>query len=196
MFFVKSYLSRFILIAALLALSACGGDLTDDLNPSDADLRPAVTAGTIGHLPGQTAADFSLRTSTDQIFQLSEHLATGAVPADAVVLYFTMWCPICLAHSDHMYNLVIPQFKSRGTVVYALVDYVSGSVPGARASEMANGYAGSDFITLVDSQQGIMSQFNAAMGSVVVIDANGTILMNEDYRNGAGLTETLNDLLP
>ncbi len=196
MYFVNLYLLRMFLIAAMLGLSACGGDLTDDLNPSDADLRPAVTTGTIGHQPGQVAADFSLRSSTDQTFQLSEHLATGSAPADAVVLYFTMWCPICLAHSDHMYNLVIPTFETRGTVVYALVDYVSGSVQGARASEMANGYAGSDFITLVDAQQGVMEQFNAAMGSVVVIDTNGTILMNEDYRNGDGLTNTLNDLLP
>lgn len=181
----------------VMALSLVGcGDLADDLNPSDHDQRPAVTAGTLGNQPGQLAVDFSLATSTATTFQLSNHLAGGSQPVDAVVLYFTMWCPICLAHSDHMFNSVIPQFQARGTVVYALVDYVSGSVVASRAAEMANGYAGSVFVTLVDDQRAVMDQFNAAMGSVIVIAADGTIVMNEDYRNGDALMTNLDALLP
>ena len=195
MYCVKSFLSKCVMFTAVLFLSACG-DVTDDLNPSADDKRPVVEAGSTGYLPGQLAADFSLSTSTADTFQLSDHLAAGTEPADAVVLYFTMWCPICLAHSDHMYNVVIPQFRNRGTVVYALVDYVSGSVAGSRASEIANGYAGSEFVTLVDDQRTLMEQFNAAMGSVIVIDADGVILMNEDYRNGEDLMGTLDRLLP
>lgn len=183
------------LLAVALLVSGCG-DMGDDLHPSDQDRRPSVSAGSTGHLPGQLAADFSLSTSTAAIFQLSEHLSGGSAEADAMVLYFTMWCPTCLAHSDHMYNLVIPRFQSRGTVVYALVDYVSGSVAAARASETANGYAGSEFITLVDGQRAVMDQFNAAMGTAVVIARDGTILMNQDYRNGDTLQQTLDALLP
>jgi hypothetical protein len=95
-----------------------------------------------------------------------------------------------------MYNTVIPQFSGRGTVVYGLVDYVSGSVSASRAAELANGYAGSDFTTLADVSQNLLDQFNGAMGVVVVIDSDGTILLNEDYRGGSALIETLDQQLP
>ncbi len=186
---------RWLGLVMVILLAGCG-DMTDDLNPSDHDQRSAVIVGSSGYQPGQLAADFSLSTSIAAMFQLSDNLAVGSQPADAVVLYFTMWCPICLAHSDHIYNAVIPQFQNRGTVVYALVDYVSGSVDGSRAAEMANGYAGSEFVTLVDDQRAVMDQFNAAMGTVIVIAADGTIVMNEDYRTGESLMENLDALLP
>jgi len=192
---VRSWCKYFSLTLLLSMLSACG-DLTEDLSPSSDDKRATVTAGTTGYMPGQLAADFFISSSAADTFQLSDHLATGAEPADVVVLYFTMWCPICLAHSDHIYNVVMPQFAGRGTIVYGLVDYVSGSVSAARASEQANGYAGSDFVTLVDNQHALMDQFNGAMGTVVVIDSDGTILMNEDYRNGATLIDILGQQLP
>lgn len=183
------------IIALILLLAGCGG-MADDLNPSSKDERPEVIPGAIGYMPGQIAADFSLTTSTGSTFQLSDYLADGEHASDAVVLYFTMWCPVCLAHSDHIYSEVIPHFKSRGTVAYVLVDYVSGSVAVSRAQERSNGYAGSDFTTLVDSDLDVMDQFNAAMGTVVVIATDGSILLNEDYRNGVALNETLNQLLP
>ncbi len=191
---VNAWFKYFSLAVLVSVLSGCG-DLTDDLNPSSNDKRETVVAGTTGYMPGQLAADFSISTSVADTFQLSDRLAAGSEPADVVVLYFTMWCPICLAHSDHIYNVVMPQFAGRGSVVYGLVDYVSGSVSAARASEQANGYVGSDFVTLVDDQRALMGQFNGAMGTVVVIDANGTILMNEDYRNGATLMNILEQQL-
>ena len=116
--------------------------------------------------------------------------------ADAVVLYFTMWCPICLAHSDHMFNNVIPQFSQRGDVVYLMVDYVSGSVVTSRAAETANGYAGSEFVTVVDTDRSVMGLFNTAMGSVVVMGADGVILVNEDYRSGDATMDALDGYLP
>ncbi|HEY4732902.1 MAG TPA: hypothetical protein VIH66_06615 [Gammaproteobacteria bacterium] len=182
-------------ILLCLGLGACG-DLMDDLSPSSSDKRPDVVAGSIGNMPGQIAVDFSIKDSLNNDFVLSGHLSGGSEPADVVVLYFTMWCPICLAHSDHMYNYIIPQFRSRGTVVYGLVDYVSGGVSATRASELANGYAGSDFTTLADVDQGLLEQFNGAMGIVVVIDSDGTILLNEYYRDGSALSATLDQQLP
>jgi peroxiredoxin len=196
MFYVNRHSMHYLwLLTALLLLPGCG-DMTGDLDPSGQDKRPDITAGSIGYLPTQKAADFSVSDSTGNSFALSDHLTGGSEPADAVVLYFTMWCPICLAHSDHMYNHVIPHFKTRGNVVFALVDYVSGSVSGSRMAELANGYAGSDFITLADVDQGLQDQFNAAMGTVVVIDSSGTILINEDYRDGSALIDTLDQQLP
>lgn len=194
MYYVKNILrGLFVLIA--LGLSACN-EITDDLNPSGEDKRPDVVANSIGYMPGQIAADFTIKTSLDDDFVLTDYLAGGSQPVDAVILYFTMWCPVCLTHSDHMFNTVIPQFETRGEVVYALVDYVSGSVLASRAIETANGYAGSDFITLVDVGLDLKTQFNAGMGSVVVISAEGVILLNEDYRSGDAIQEVLDEYLP
>jgi len=192
---VRQHLRLPLLILLCLLLSACN-DLLDDLNPSGSDKRGTVVAGSIGNRPGQIAADFTLKDSLGNNFVLSDHLTAGSDPADVVVLYFTMWCPVCLSHSDHMYNTVIPQFTGRGTVVYGLVDFVSGSVSATRAAELANGFAGSAFTTLADTNQGLLDQFNGAMGIVVVIDSDGTILLNEDYRNGTALTTLLDQQLP
>jgi peroxiredoxin len=178
----------------LLLLGGC--QIGDNLNPSGDDRRPDVTPGTIGYLPGQTAADFSVADSHGDTVTLSQHLAGGATPADAVVLYFTMWCPICLSHSDHLALTVAPQFATRGTVRYFLVDYVSGSVSATHSAEMINGYDGSVFATLADVDQAVYDQFHAAMGTVVVIDANGKILVNEDYRDGSPVMDVLDALLP
>jgi len=176
-------------------ISACN-NLTDDLLPSSSDKRSDVVLGSIGSRPGQIAADFSIQDSLGNTFNLADHLSGGSQPADVIVLYFTMWCPICLSHTDHMLTTVIPQFSSRGTVVYGLVDYVSGSIALSRATELANGYGGSAFTTLVEINQDLMNQFNAAMGTVVVIATDGTILLNEDYRNGTALQDILDQQLP
>lgn len=184
-------LSAFLLSAAL---SAC--DIQDDLLPSDSDKRTSVVLGSVGSSPGQIAADFTVKDSLNNDFVLSDYLTGGSTPADIVVLYFTMWCPVCLSHTDHMYNTVLPQFSSRGTVVYGLVDYVSGSVSASRNEELANGYAGSAFTVLSDENLILMNQFNGGMGIVVIIDSDGTILLNEDYRNGSALIQTLDAQLP
>jgi len=183
------------LVLAVLIVSGCN-ELTNDLDPSGEDKRPAVEANTIGYQPGQIAPDFTVRTTLDEAFTLSDYLNGGSQAKDAVVLYFTMWCPICLAHSDHIYNNLIPQFATRGDVTWLLVDYVSGSVVTARAAETANGYAGSAYTTLVDVDHTVMDSFNTAMGSVVVIGGDGTILLNEDYRSGDATQAVLEAYLP
>jgi len=183
-----------ILTFVLILMTGCGGN--NNLAPSSSDLRPTVTAGSVGYLPTQKIADFSLQDSLGNPWRLSDHLSGGLVPANATVLYFTMWCPICLAHSDHILYTVIPKFAARGTTNYMLIDYVSGSVIGARSSEIANGYNGSPFTVLVDSTQSLMQQLNASMGTTVVVDSYGTILMNEDYRTGTNLMSILDGVLP
>jgi len=170
--------------------------MKNDLLPSASDQRSAVTVGTIGHRPEQLVADFTLPNSTGKDFTLSTHLQTGTEPADAIVLYFTMWCPICLGHSDHMFNTVMPQFQDRGDVVYILVDYVSGSTAVVRATETASGYTGSGFVTLADNDQSLLKQFEATNGTTVVIAGDGTVLLNEDYRTGENLMNILDEHLP
>jgi hypothetical protein len=189
-----------ILMTLLLCFSLNACNMADDLFPSSDDKRVTVELGSIGNMPGQISEDFIVKDSLNNDFVLSEHVDIGtnpaSDPADVVILYFTMWCPTCLSHSDHIYNTVIPQFRGRGTVVYGLVDYVSGSVSATRAAEVANGYAGSDFTVMADVGQALLNQFNGAMGITVVIASDGTILLNEDYRNGSALIEILDQQLP
>ncbi len=190
------YIARWLAIVLLCAgLGACG-DLVDDLDPPGDDSRTEIIPGSSGGMPGQIAADFTISDSLMSGFRLSDHLEGGSAPADVVMLYFTMWCPICLSHSDHIYNTVIPRFETRGRVIYGLVDYVSGTVAATRATEIANGYGGSDFTTLADTGQSLLNQFNASMGTVVLIDSDGVVLLNEDYRNGSALIEVLEQELP
>jgi len=190
-----SYVKRFIILTGLVFLTACN-DITDDLSPSSNDRREEIVTGSIGNMPGQIAANFTIKDIQNNDFILSEQLAGGSTPADIIVLYFTMWCPICLSHSDHINNYIIPQFSDRGTIVYGLVDYVSGSIAITRASAQANGYSNSEFIILADENQLLFDQLNAAMGTVVVIDNDGTILLNEDYRTGTALSDILEFQLP
>ena len=186
---------KVLLLTALLTLSACGNTL-DDLNPSSDDLRPTVIANSIGSQPGQKAADFFAPATDGTTFKLSDYLAGGTFSSDAVVFYFTMWCPICISHTDHLLFNIIPQFQGRGTTTYVLVDYVSGSIASTTVSEAVNGYAGSIFTTIADENQTILSQLNGAMGKTIVIDNNGIVQMNEDFRTGDNLIHTLNRILP
>ena len=194
MSYVKALRQLLTLSLLLISLSAC--DMKDDLQPSNSDDRGTVESGSIGHLPGQIAADFTIKDMYGDDFVLSDHLAGGSNPADVVVLYFTMWCPICLSHTDYIYTNIIPQFTNRGTVVYGLVDYVSGSVSATYAQASANGYLTPKFDVLADANQAILNQFNGAMGITVVIGSDGTILMNEDFRSGETLVEILDQQLP
>ena len=184
-----------ILLLSAISLTACG-DIDHDLLPSDEDQRPTVTAGSVGHLPQQISPDFTLSDSEGNPFTLSDHLIGGTEPADVIVLYFTMWCTVCLGHTDHMFNTIRPQFQSKGDVIFVLVDYVSGSVALTRASELANGYGGSGFVTVADVDQSLFKQYHAANGTTVVISDDGTIFINEDYRAGENLIKALTSLLP
>ncbi|MES0328135.1 MAG: hypothetical protein ABUK13_08090, partial [Gammaproteobacteria bacterium] len=99
MFYVKT-IQKFLLLFVLgFMLSAC--DIKDDLLPSSNDQS---TQG--------IAADFTTKDIYNNDFVLYDHLTIGAntSPADAVVLYFTMYCPVCTADTDHIQNTVIPQF--------------------------------------------------------------------------------------
>ncbi len=168
-------------LAAALAmlLAGCG-----DLAPSDADKRPAVQEGIIGSGVGQIAPDFTIPDSLGDNVTLS-----AAFPsAKGVVLYFTMWCPVCDAHMSDMRAATIPAFPAAR---FFAVDYVCGSVAEARSSEIANGYLDSGFTVLADVGARVLAAYGATMGTTVVIDNTGVVRMNEDYRDGARLRAVL-----
>lgn len=165
----------FGLILASLFLSAC----LEDLNPDGRDLRSDSDKGP------STALNFNAITTQSQSIILEDELLTH----DAVVLYFTMWCPLCDSHMSHMRSHVIDQYSN---VRFFMVDYVSGSLSQSRSSQLANGF--SDLTLLVDNHQSLLNSFNATMASVVVIKDDMTILLNEDYKNGSRLLEVLANL--
>jgi peroxiredoxin len=167
-------------MAALSLLTACG----DNLAPSGNDQRPAVQAGTIGPAVGQKAADFSVSDTTGTAVTLVSSLAARK----AAVFYFTMWCPICDIHMSSIRSTIAPQFP---TVGFYLVDYVSGSVTDAGAAASSSGYAGGIFTILADTRHILTANFQGTMGTTVVVDSSGTILMNEDFRDGVRLHSVL-----
>ncbi len=160
-------------------LAACG-----DLAPSGTDKRPPVAPGTIGPAVGQIAPDFTLPDS------LGDNVTLSAVfpAAKGVVLYFTMWCPVCDSQMSNMRSAVIPVYPNAR---FFAVDYVCASVAEARSSEVANGYVGSGFTVLADVGANVLGAYAATMGTTVVIDNTGVILMNEDYRDGSHLGSVL-----
>lgn len=176
---------RYLLIILALAVTAC-----DDLYPSGEDKRAPVDTSTIGASVGQIAPDFDLSDTEGNMVTMSTELFNN----DAIVLYFTMWCPICDAHMSHMRAQVIPNYPN---VKFFIVDYVSGTVELSLLAQQENGYT--DLTVLVNNiPQDVLSLYEATMGTTVVIEnagSHGIVRMNEDYKDSVKLTTTL-DALP
>lgn len=170
------------LLALALMLAACGNNLL----PSGEDRRPAATGGA-GHAVGQTAPDFTMGDTTGGTVSLSALNAAGK----PVVLYFTMWCPICDAHMQHMQTTAMAQYPN---AVYVAVDYLSGGVAAAAAAQSSAGYGSTPFIVAADVGQTVLNAYHATMGTTVVIDKTGVVRMNEDYKDGAALLAVLGAL--
>ncbi len=159
--------------------------MTDDLTPSGDDKRPAVESGSIGSQPTQSAPNFTAIDTLNNSHTLNDELAL----TDAVVLYFTMWCPICDSHMAHIRSSLIPEFPNTR---FLIIDYVTGSIIASRAAQLANGYA--SFTVLADSNQALHDTFKGSMGITVVIDGSGTVQLNEYYKDGQKIRETLASL--
>ncbi len=182
-----------LLLGLVWALLGCQPGLVDDLLPSDEDRR-----GGESYLPGQpldAATRAAPLVDVNGVRRTLDELLGAADPPDAVVIYFTMWCPICLAHTDHLHNEVLPRFAG-ADVRYLVVDYVSGSWQDMRAAAAANGYLGTDLEVVLDADDVLFQRLHGAMGNVVVVDADGVIRMNAYYRDGRELVATLSRLVP
>lgn len=175
------------LLLALLLIAGCG-NMMNDLDPSGNSKVPAVQAGTTGAAVGQNAPDFTLSDTTGNLITLS-----SVYPATrGVVMYFSMWCPICDEHLNELSTAVIPAYPQ---FRYFAVDYVSGSIANAQNTVVSNGFSGAPFGVLVDANMAVYKSYSANMGTTVVIDANGVIRMNEDYKDGARLRSALAGLM-
>jgi peroxiredoxin len=173
-----------IWLVVFFSLISCGGS---DLFPSGEDKTPAVVGGSTGSAVGQKGPDFSVPDTKGGTVTLASALASRK----AMVLYFTMWCPICDSHMSHMLAATIPSFPDVG---FFAVDYVSGTVTAALSSEIANGFADTPFSVLADTNHTLLQNYQATMGTTIVIDSGGIVRMNEDYKDGARLTSVLSIL--
>jgi peroxiredoxin len=174
---------RYLLIALLLVITAC-----DDLYPSADDKRQPVDTNAVGYSVGQIAPDFSLLDTENNMVQMLTELNGKS----GIVLYFTMWCPICNSHMYDMETQVMPNFPN---VRFLIVDFVSGTVSLSRDAQLSNGYA--NLTVLVDNVQEVLNLYNATMGTTIVIEnsgSQGTVRMNEDYKDGTKLIDTLTTL--
>lgn len=167
---LKTWLARLLCMLVICAMLA---GCNEDLHPSDTDERPEVIAGSIGYQTGQTAADFTVSDSEGNAIVLADELAMNS----GVVLYFTMWCPLCDTHMSNLRSSVQPDYPN---VRFLIVDYVSGSVARSRSAQLSNGYASETVLS--DQHHLLLTQFNATMGTTIVIDSLGRIQMNEDYK--------------
>ena len=178
-----------VLVLIPVFLAGCGGTM-NDLNPSNSDKQATVQSGTVGSHVGQKAPDFTISDTLGTSVNLSSVLTGTGVTG--VVLYFTMWCPTCDIHMSSMRSSHIPNFPN---VRFFAVDYVSGTVAEARDSEISNGYSGSGFTVLVDTDKTVQNlYYPTTMGTTIVIDKTGVIRMNEDYKDDR-LTTALTSLL-
>ncbi|MCP5207135.1 MAG: hypothetical protein H7A01_08050 [Hahellaceae bacterium] len=163
-----------LITATLLALSLQG--CKEDLFPSDKDNRTETIITTV---------DFVATTTLDEVIDLDALLAEY----DAVVLYYTMWCPLCDTHMSYITSAIMPNYPQ---TAFLMVDYVSGSVSQSRRSQVENGYQA--LTVIADSDQSLLDQFHATMATTVVISQDKLVLLNEDFKNGARLIDTLNTL--
>jgi peroxiredoxin len=173
------YWGYLCMAALLFSLQGCGNNLVPD--GSDKRLQ---TPGSVG----QNAPVFSISDVDGNIVTLPAALSGKS----GIVLYFTMWCSICDVHMDHIRSVDMPAFPNVG---FYLVDYVSVSVADARTAALSDGFYGTAGLTvLAGFGNAVVTDYDATMGTTVVIDSSGVIRMNEDFKDGARLQSVLSAL--
>lgn len=174
LFVGTAHTAKFSVLLALVVLVMLLQGCKEDLLPSDKDNRTENTVTTV---------DFIATTSVDETIELDSLLAEY----DAVVLYYTMWCPLCDTHMSYISSAIMPNYPQ---TAFLMVDYVSGSVSQSRRSQVENGYQA--LTVVADADQSLLDQFHATMATTVVISQDKVVLLNEDFKNGARLIDTLN----
>ena len=171
------HFKRLIALAALTFLiTGC----QEDLLPSNDQLESNSKAEV-----GSTIEDLNFDLSTSENQNLSERLQNS----DAVVLYFTMWCPVCDSHMSHIRQHYRSQYTN---VDFIFVDYVSGSISASLGAQQSSGYT--DFDVIADFDDALEDRLGGNMAITLVVDKNFTVLMNEEFKTGTQLTSVLNQL--
>lgn len=167
----------FWVLLTCLFLSAC----QEDLLPSNDPLED-----TKGLQQGSMVDDFNFTLSDGSTQRLSTELSQY----DSVVLYFTMWCPVCDSHMSHIRTDLVSQFTN---VKFIFVDYISGSIGYSLDAQQANGYT--DFKVIADIDNELENLFNGTMATTIVIDKNFVVQFKGLYKTSEDLTQILNEVL-
>lgn len=168
---------RWIVLGSLAFLIA---GCQEDLLPSNDQLETNSKAEV-----GSTLEDLSFFLSTHENQNLSDRLQQS----DAVVLYFTMWCPVCDSHMSHIRRNFRDEFPN---VDFIFVDYVSGSINASLGAQRSSGYT--DFDVIADFDDTLQNRLGGTMAITLVIDKNFTIRMNEEFKTGSHLMDVLHQL--
>ncbi len=144
-----------------------------NLLPDDADLRGQNPGNILA--VGQQAPEFSLPVTDGSTLTL----ASGLAGKNGLVIYFTMWCPVCTSHTDEVVQAIVPAYPNAR---YVMVDYVSSSINEAATLKTYGGYDSTGIVVALDGSQSLMNSYGATMAFVVIIDSTGKIRMNEVYK--------------
>ena len=129
--------------------------------------------------------DFTVNLNTEQDYSLSERLNNY----DGIVLYFTMWCPVCDNHMQLLRSDFVAQYPN---VDFVLVDYVSASAANSRTTQLNNGYR--DFNVISDRDDYLENVLDGAMARIVLIDKNFTVVFSELFKNHLDLAAAIEGL--
>lgn len=170
MFYVKCSRLKYLCVLLVLALSTAQ---CSNLLPDDADLRGQNPGNILA--VGQQAPDFAMPVTDGSTLTL----ASGLAGKNGLVIYFTMWCPVCTSHTDEVVQAIMPAYPNAR---YVMVDYVSSGIGEAATLKTYGGYDSTGIVVALDRSQSFMNSYGATMAFVVIIDSTGKIRMNEVYK--------------
>ncbi len=170
MFYVKYPRLKSLSLLLMVATSMLQ---CSNLLPDAADLRGQNPGNILA--VGQQAPNFALPVTDGSTLTL----ASGLAGKNGLVIYFTMWCPVCTSHTDEVVQAILPAYPNAR---YVMVDYVSSGIGEAATLKTYGGYDSTGIVVALDSSQSLMNSYGATMAFVVIIDSAGKIRMNEVYK--------------
>ncbi|MDH4200736.1 MAG: redoxin family protein [Spirochaetia bacterium] len=182
MLFDKKY---FLYLLAILYSFSCSNPLPlSNLFPDGTDKRNINSENPTysGLQVGNSVPDLTFFNTDGTTETLSNILRLRK----GVVIYFTMWCPLCETHMDYIRFNIKPGYPD---IEFYLMDYVSATITGAQDNQTATGYT--DFQAALDKNFTLTDLFYGTMGTTIVIDKKSVIKMNEDFKNGQRLSNVL-----
>ncbi len=167
------FIKKTLLLLGVIFLLGCQEDLMPESKNTNITHEPFIIS------------DFTAKLNTQQEYSLSDALTHH----DGIVLYFTMWCPVCDNHMQLLRSDFVTQYSD---IDFVFVDYVSGSAANSRATQLNSGY--SDFNVISDVDDFLEETLQGSMGSIILIDKNFTVVFSEVFKNHMDLAEAIEAL--
>jgi peroxiredoxin len=169
-----------LVLAAILALSACGGPQSGQ-GGQGGGAAPGAAPGAAGDAPGRVsgqAADFTLRDIDGRTVRLSDY--RGQV---VLVNFWATWCVPCAAELPHLQRFY-EKYRDQGFVVLAIS--MDGPESSAEVAPRARRY-GLTFPVLLDEETRVVGVYNPKRTApfTVMIGRDGAVARTrEGYTAG------------